>query len=159
MPITLNDLTVNIAHLDTATLMDDWQWLIGAHQRPVLVTAMGNVFVQDAGTGTISLPAAGTGKLIDIADSGQAFQARLSDAHFVSERFLVDDRVALREPGKTLAPGQLFGYETPPALGGGFDTDNLVPTDIEVHFSVSGQIHRQVNDLPAGTPIGAVKLG
>ncbi len=158
MPITLNDLTVNIAHLDRAALLSDWQWLIGSDRAPVLVTAMGNAFVQDTGTGAIALLDAGTGKLTDIADSFEAFQAALSDADFVGEHFLLDDWVGLRDAGKTLAPGQVFGYATPPVLGGGFDLDNLVATDIAVHFSISGQVHRQVKDLPEGASIDGIKL-
>ena len=158
MPIALNDLTVTIAHLDRATLLDEWRWLIGTNRAPVLVTALGNAFVQDSASGAITLLDAGTGQLNEIADSGEAFQALLSDTDFVSEHLLLDDWVALREAGKMLEPGQLFGYITPPVLGGGFGPDNMEPTDIEVHFSISGQIHRQVKDLPDGAPISSIKL-
>ena len=31
-------------------------------------------------------------------------------------------------------------------------------TDIEVHFSLNGQIHRQIKDLPEGTPVTGLHL-
>jgi hypothetical protein len=159
MPITLNDLTVNIDHLDQETLLAPWHWLIGARRLPILVTAMGNAFVQDADSGAISLLDAGTGKLVEVADSPQAFQALLGDTDFVMEQLLVNDWAAARDAGLMLAPGQVFGYKTPPVLGGGFETDNLEPTDIAVHFGLLGQIHQQVKDLPAGTPVSSIKIG
>lgn len=72
---------------------------------------------------------------------------------------LVDDVVGLRAAGKLLERGQVYGFEIPPVLGGSFDAENLVPSDLVVHFSLAGQIHRQVKDLPPGTPISQIKLG
>jgi len=158
MPITLDDLTVRIDHLDRGTLLADWQWRIGPDRFPILATAMGNAFVRDAATGAVALLDVGTGELIEIADSVDAFRSLLDDAVFVGEHFLVNDWIAVREAGKVLASGQVFGYIQPPALGGAFEPDNLEPTDIAVHFSVNGQIHRQVQDLPDGASIDSIKI-
>jgi hypothetical protein len=49
--ITLNDLTVNFRHLDPMALLDDWRWLIGERKRAVLITALGDAFVQDPDDG------------------------------------------------------------------------------------------------------------
>ena len=57
-----------------------------------------------------------------------------------------------------LAEGQIYSYKTPPVLGGEYSTDNLEPTGIAVHFSVLGQIHRQVKDLPPGTKIDRIVI-
>ena len=53
MPITLEDLTVDFGHADRAALLADWEWLIGPHRLPILITALGHAFVQDAGDGTV----------------------------------------------------------------------------------------------------------
>jgi len=63
----------------------------------------------------------------------------------------------LRDAGRTLGPGQVFSWRTPPALGGELVADNLEPTDVAVHFSLTGQIHRQIADLPEGTPIPEIR--
>lgn len=60
--------------------------------------------------------------------------------------------------GKRLAPSECFGYKVPPVLGGEVQPDNFEPTDLQVHFGILGQIHRQVKDLPPGTPIGKIKI-
>jgi hypothetical protein len=158
MPITLDDLTVDFSHVDRSTLLSDWQWLTGQHKLPVLVTAMGNVFVQDAEDGTISLLDPGEGKLRHVAASIEELQSLLADREFVYSEFMVEDFVSLQQTDRILAPGKVFGYIKPPVLGGSFDVDNLEPTDIEVHFSLSGQIHQQVKDLPDGTSISHVSI-
>jgi len=158
MPITMEDLTVGLDSTDRDSLLDDWRWLIGLDKQPILVTAMGNAFVQDPGSGVVELLDAGTGKLKQVAASFDEFKALLSDKSFVYENLLVDDVVHLRESGKLLEPGQVYGFEIPPALGGSFDAENVVPSDVSVHFSVSGQIHRKVKDLPEGTPMSQIRL-
>jgi hypothetical protein len=69
------------------------------------------------------------------------------------------DMVALLEArGERLAPGQCYSYQVPPCFGGPLTTDNVRAVPARVHFSVTGQMHRQIKDLPAGTQIGSVKL-
>jgi hypothetical protein len=68
---------------------------------------------------------------------------------------LVGDLLA---QGRRLRPGECFGYKIPPILGGEAQPGNSEPTDLEVHFEILGQIHRQVKDLPAGTPIGGITI-
>jgi hypothetical protein len=158
MPITLKELTVNFSHLDRSSLLTDWQWLIEEHRLPILITAMGNAFVQDTRDGAVSVLDPGEGKMREVAASVEAFQGLLSDREFVFSEFMVDDFISLQKAGKLLAQGQVFGYIKPPVLGGGFDVANLESTDIEIHFSLSGQIHRQVKDLPDGSPISQVSI-
>ena len=52
----------------------------------------------------------------------------------------------------------MFSFKHPPALGGTAAVDNLEPTDLEVHFSLTGQLHRQIAELPEGTPIERIRL-
>ena len=58
---------------------------------------------------------------------------------------LVGDLIA---GGKRLAPGQCYSYKIPPVLEGEIAPANFEPTDLSVHFSVLGQIHRQIKDTP-----------
>jgi hypothetical protein len=68
---------------------------------------------------------------------------------------LVGDILAL---GITRASHECFGFKKPPVLGGEYDPSNFEPTDISVHFSVLGQLHEQVKDLPEGTPISNINI-
>jgi hypothetical protein len=38
-------------------------------------------------------------------------------------------------------------------LGGTYDIDNFLPTDMSVHFTFTGQICEQIKELPHGTKI------
>ena len=59
-----------------------------------------------------------------------------------------------RMPG----PDECVGYRVPLFLGGRDDVTNLELTDAEVYWSVTGQLVRQVQNLPPGTPIGSVTM-
>lgn len=158
MAITLDDLTVNFAHLDREALLSEWRWLIGPCKQPILLAAIGDAYVQDPDDGSVHLLDVGGGALEQIAGSVDEFRALLADREFVTDSFVPSTIVALRNGGKTLAPGQIYSYIHPPVLGGKYSTDNMEPTDVSVHFSILGQIHRQVKDLPEGTPISSIRI-
>lgn len=168
--MTLNDLTVNFSHLDKQTLLIDWQWLIdssksrfvrwisSASKLPILITAGGNAFVQDVKVGAIYILNTVEGNIAQVSSSPQEFRQQLSEQEFVDRHFTVDMIVALRQAGVLLAPKQIYSYKVPPALGGKFEVSNIEVADIAVHFSVSGQIQRQIADLPAGASIANVRI-
>lgn len=154
--MTLDDLTVNFSHLDREALLADWRWLIGPTKQPILVAAIGDAYLHDPDNGSVHLLDVGGGALEQIADSVDEFRELLADREFVTDSFVPSTIVALRNEGKTLGPGQIYSYLKPPVLGGTYSTSNLEPTDVSVHFSVLGQIHEQVKDLPEGTTIDQI---
>lgn len=156
--MTLNDLTVNFSHLDRTTILEDWRWLIGTSKLPILITASGDAFVQDVNDGGVFALDTTAGKLDRVADTFDAFQALLADKSFVIERFAVQMVGALLSAGSVLAPGQVYSFKIPPALGGEHSIDNIEAVDMQVHFSVSGQILEQIFGLPPGTPITDVTI-
>jgi hypothetical protein len=158
MVITLDDLTANFNHLDRESLLEDWQWLLGDTKLPILISALGDAFVQDTDDGGVHLLDVGAGELTQVADNVQDFQALLGDREFVTDTLLPGLIIELRNAGKTLGPGEIYSFVNPPVLGGEYEVANLDPTLMEVHFSVFGQIYRQVADLPEGTPISEIKL-
>jgi hypothetical protein len=156
--ITLDDLTVNFNHLDREALLSEWRWLIGPRKQPILVAAIGDAYLQDPDDGTVHLLDVGGGALEQIAASVDEFRELLGDRDFVTDAFVPSTIVALRNEGKTLAAGQVYSYVKPPVLGGTYSTSNLEPTDVSVHFSILGQIHRQVKDFPEGTPVSSITI-
>jgi len=46
----------------------------------------------------------------------------------------------------------------PPILGGEYVLENLEPTDIAVHFVLTGQIDQKTRHVPTGTPIKSVEI-
>jgi len=157
-PITVEDLTVDFRHADRAALLSDWEWLIGAGRLPILITSLGHAFVQDVGDGTVHRLDTAFGELEQVAASPDELTGLLGDREFVIERLDAQLYGDLRAAGLELEPGQVFSFRTPPALGGEVAVENFEATDLEVHFSIMGQIHRQIADLPEGTPIPQIRI-
>ncbi|MEJ2855391.1 MULTISPECIES: T6SS immunity protein Tdi1 domain-containing protein [unclassified Saccharothrix] len=59
---------------------------------------------------------------------------------------------------RRLGFAECVGYRTPPFLGGTDDDDNLEVVDVEVYWSLTGQLYKQVKDLPEGTPVSGISL-
>lgn len=156
--MTLNDLTVKFNHLEQASILSDWEWLIGPDKLPILLTASGDAFVQDTRDGSIHVLDVGTASLMEIADSFEQFQSLLKEKEFVVNYFAVQMTGDLLASGSVLGTGQIYSLKLPLILGGEYDLSNIEATDIEVHFSISGQIHRQVSELPEGTRITGVSI-
>lgn len=143
--MTLNDLTVNISHLNRESLLDDWEWLLKGKFLPILVSASGDAFVQHVLNSQIWwLDTAGS-EFTKVADSIEEFNTLLSSSEFVAESFAVQMVGDLIQSAKSLSKGQVYSLVQPWLLGGKYNLNNIEPTDIEVHFSITGQVAQQVN--------------
>ena len=158
MPLTIDDLTVNFEHTDRAALLADWEWLIGPHRLPILISALGHAFVQDTGDGTVHQLDTVFGDVEQVAASEDELRALLGEREFVVERLTAQLVADLRNAGLVLGPHQVYAFSTPPALGGEVAVENAEIADLEVHLSLMGQLHRQIADLPEGTPISEIRL-
>jgi hypothetical protein len=157
MRITWNELTVNFEKHGADDLLSDWRWLLGDSMQLLIVSALGDMFLADA-EGHVHWLDTGSGQLEQVADSIEEFkrlmqQRENADQWFVPQ--LVGDLIAR---GLRLAPGQCYSYKKPPVLGGEIEPGNFEATDLSVHFSILGQIHRKVKDLPPGTKISDIKI-
>ena len=158
MQISMDDLTVNFEHLDRETLLSDWEWLIGPHRLPILISAVGDAFVQDTRDGTVHWLDTMFAELEQVAASDDELRALLGDREFVAERLGVQMFAELRAAGMELGPDQVVSLQVPPALGGEPTVENVGIVSLQVHFSVTGQVHRQIKDLPEGTPISEIRI-
>ncbi len=158
MRVTWNELIVDFERPGADGLLRDWRWLVGDSVRLLIVSAIGDMFLTDA-AGRVSWLDTGTGKLQQVAASVDEFQ-RLRQQREQADQWFIPQLVGdLITSGVRLSPGQCYSYKKPPILGGEIEPANFEPTDLSVHFSVLGQIHRQVKDLPAGTKITNIKIG
>ncbi len=157
MPITMNDLTISPNGVDMNALLSDWEWAMPEPLRPVLLTAMGDAFAQGE-SGAVYFIDMIEGAITPVADDGLSFQSLLSDTQFVTDHMFPSRIVDLRNAGKTLKPNHVYSHKQPLVLGGNDDVDNVEVTDVSVHVSVHGQIHRQVKDLPDGASIDSITI-
>lgn len=74
------------------------------------------------------------------------------------DRFSVNLVAPLLKSHGRPSDGKLFSLDVPPILNGDYSQDNLKECDIEVHFSMLGQIMEQAKSLPEGTPISDVSI-
>jgi len=158
MPITLDDLTVDFAHLKREEILTDWKWLIGKTKLPILLAASGDAFVEDTNDGSVQVLDVGAGKLTNVADSVEEFRSVLTDKQFVVDYFALEMIVDLRNSGKALKKGQIYSLKKPLILGGEYELENIEPTDVEIHFSTLGQIYEQASKLEPGTRITKVEI-
>ncbi len=156
--MTLNDLTVNFEHLKSDEVLSDWRWLIGSSKNPVLLSASGDAFIQDINDGTVYCLDTAVAEIHKVANSIDEFQQLLSDKEFVVNYFAVKMVGDLIKSNINLQNGQIYTFITPPVLGGEYTLENVEVTDIEIHFSLLGQIHNQIRNLPDGTPISEIKI-
>lgn len=152
MVITMKELTVNFNHLNYNTLLADWHWLIRPSKLPILLTASGNAFVQDAEGGPIHFLDVGRGKLHAVAADDNELHSLLTSKGFVATYFNIENVQALIQAGARLRPGQIYSFKILPTQGGQYATENIEATDISVHFSLTGQIQQKIIALPPDAP-------
>ena len=135
-------------------VLDDWRWLVGPKLQLWRVTRAGDALLRDPDDGSIHFLDVMSGKAERIADNQAAFESSVASSEN-ADRWLmpeiVDGQAAL---GMIPAANECLSLKHPPALGGQIDPDNFETCSVLVHFSIAGQIHQQVKDLPPGTKIG-----
>lgn len=154
MEITWNDLTINFTHIDINRLIESWYWLIGNDKKPILISSIGDLFLEDQ-NGIYWLNV-GEGIIEKVAENETEFKTKLNDNEIVNEWFLLELVAELKRTGLLLTEKKLYGYKTLPILGGEYTPENFELIDVEVHFELSGEIHKQIKDLPDGTKVNIV---
>ena len=157
MKITWDDLKVNFSNFKNRNILESWNWLIGNDKTPILVSSIGDVFLEDRNEKIYWLNV-GEGIIEKVAENKAAFKEKLNNKEVVNEWFLVELVAELKKGGMELTENKLYGFKKLPVLGGDYEVANFELTDIEVHFDLSGQIHKQVKDLPNGTKVNNVKM-
>jgi hypothetical protein len=152
MAINLDDVTINFQDLDLEDLFSAWQWRIGNQKGLILISKLGDMFLLGTDDAVYWLQT-DSGDLTKIADNLEHFEQLLTREEYLDNWFLPELIKQLVQAGKTLGPDQVYSYTKPPVMGGEYSIDNIDPTDVSVHFSFSGQICEQIQNLPDGTKV------
>ena len=152
--MAVDDLVVDLRGREDGDLLADWRWLLGDGMRPLLVSALGDVFVAD-GAGHVHRLETGWARLARIAGSVEEFHDLAREPARIEQWFGAGLVAALRARGLGLGAGECYGFDVPPAIGGDPDPRNLRPTDVALHLAILGQVHEQTRGLPEGTPVTA----
>jgi hypothetical protein len=155
MSLNLNHLIKDISKIDTTDICSDWQWLLDNQNQVVLVSAIGDMFLIGNDKSVYWLDT-GMAELNYVAENLEQFQNLLTDNETTDNWFLSDLVNRLISEGKILEENEVYSFKTLPILGGDFSTENFDTTDMSVHFSISGQIHKQLWDAQDGTKVNNV---
>jgi hypothetical protein len=133
-------------------LAESWAWLLKDPFRPVLFSVLGDMFFARDDDSVWWLNT-GTAEVTRVAESVDAFQERLGTDQ-AEEWFLPHLIELLHAAGKIPEDGECYTYVTLPILQEGrYEVDNLNPVSAWEHFSLTGEIHRQIAALPEGAKV------
>jgi|SRR5438046_6924127 len=150
-------LTIKTDGLPFESLLSDWRWLVQPHFTPVLMTAFGDLFLRDQ-TGGVHFLDLMSGKFKQVAASQEEFERLCDDTEQRRSWFIGFLLTEIRRSRGDLAAGECYSCKTPLSLGGQLDADNFERTELRVHYSTLGQLHRQTRHLPPGTKIDSIKI-
>lgn len=143
-------------------LLGPWGWLIGAgaSERFALLTltALGDAFLEEQSTGKVWFLDTLSGTFAVVAPDRAAFQTMLADGEFRRKylfEFLVHE---MRANSVFLELGECYSFKTPIVIGGFADAENTTVVKVEDHFSVLGQLHRQLGEVAEGFEVADVSV-
>ena len=157
MSSSLNHLIKDISKIDTTDICSDWQWLLENQNEVVLVSSIGDMFLE-ANDKSVYWLDTGRAELNYVAENREQFLKLLTDKETTDNWFLSGLVNQLISEGKILEENEVYSFKTLPILGGDFSTENFDTTDISVHFSICGQIHKQLWDAQDGTKVNSVNV-
>lgn len=132
-------------------LRDDWSWALPQPLRIVAINPFGNVVVSCV-DGHLWRVCPEELQTVELA-AGEDFNGLLADTDFREDWEFAEPAAAAAAALGPLAIGQCYGFKVWPVLGGGYDEGNYVIKLLEEWLSASGQVGRQVKDMPDGTRV------
>ena len=136
----------------TPDLLADWRWLLGGRPRLTGWSSAGDLFYFDEATRVCRLDT-GSGEFVLIADSISDFNSQLDDPVKAEELLLLPVVRAFEAAHGPLPEGRCLGFTTLPVFGGAYSIENRYSISVIEHASFTGDLHRQIRDLPDGTAI------
>jgi hypothetical protein len=138
------------AHVEDA--LASWDWLVPSTIKPLLATALGDLFVVET-SGAVSFLDIIAGTFQRVADSVTAWEQLLRDAEFLDSHFAPGFVSQLRESGAILAQGECYVPKHEPILGGSWELENWSPERWVWHLERQGRVHFAIKNLPDGEQI------
>lgn len=133
-----------------------WHWVGIGTKVPLFTSLFGDVFFR-ADDGFWWLDTL-EGNLARVWANADALKADLATASGQDQYLLAGLAFSAESRGLIPEPGQVYGFKTPPVLGGALDADNIETMDFVVGLHLAGQIHEQIRHLPPGTRISGFTM-
>jgi hypothetical protein len=147
-----SDLTVTPDEAAVRALRTSWNWLLGQDWSPLLFSILGDVFLRHEQQ--VEWLNTGTGEITTVSENEDAFREALATER-ADDWFMPGLVAALHEAGKRPGVGHCFTYAIYPIFAEGrYEVANFAVVPAWEHFSLSGDLHRQLSELPDGTQVG-----
>jgi hypothetical protein len=130
----------------------EWRWKLGGAAKIVALSRSGDAFVAQV-DGTIWWLDTGAGEFTEVAPSSEAFSQLLDQPASAARLLLapvVEEFIRLHGP---IPAGKCLGFTQLPVLGGSYSIENRWLSPAVEHFGLTGEVHRQIRDLPDGTRV------
>lgn len=150
--ISWEDLYIELPESATTPLLQEWRWKIGEGYSIYLISALGDLFLEDR-KGRIHWLDTGRGNFTQIARSTGEMATFLMDFEKVHEWFVHDLIREFHRMGSVNHSEEVYGCVIPPIVGGTYDPENFETIDAVDHIQRMGRIHHKVADLPEGADI------
>ena len=145
------ELTRSFTAGQFARALESWDWADIQNKQPVFTSPFGDVFFKaqdgfwflDLLEGTLTRP---------WPDAG-ALQAELNTAEGQDRYLMAGLAFAAERQGIIPSARQVLSFKVAPVLGAAIAVENIEVMDFEVIVHITGQLHRQVRDMPPGSRI------
>ena len=138
--------------LPIADPLAEWRWKLGGAAKVVALSRSGDAFVVQPG-GQIQWLDTGAGEVQSVAGSQTEFEALLDDPRESARLLLASVVQEFERRHGPFPPGTCLGFTKLPALGGAYSIENRYRLSAAEHFGVTGDLHRQLRDLPDGAKV------
>lgn len=141
---------------DIIDALESWDWMDFSDKTPFITTAFGDVFFESK-DGIFFLDSIG-GSLEKVASTKKELQDLLNTADGQDHFLMAGLVTAARDEGLVLNEGECYDFKVSPSLSGPMDLSNIQKMSFKVSLHISGQLMKQIKDLPEGTKINSVKF-
>jgi hypothetical protein len=136
--------------------LESWDWYDFSGKTPIAVTAFGDVFFESP-EGIYFLDKV-SGDFSVVCDTRNELE-KILNSQEGHDHYLMSELVLLaRERGLVLNEGECYEFKISPFLNGPVSFDNLQKMSFKVSLHITGQLLKQVKDLPPGTKITEVRF-
>ncbi len=129
-----------------------WRWKVGGDSRIVALTRSGDAFVERL-DGHVWWLDTGAGTFEEVAASRGEFEEMMADPDAASRLFLGQVVDAFIQANGAFPSGKCLGFTQLPVLGGTYTLENRWLSPAVEHFDLTGDLHRQMRDLPDGAQV------
>ncbi|MBN8733567.1 MAG: DUF1851 domain-containing protein [Acidobacteria bacterium] len=155
--LNFHDYIIDSDGTNWADLLAGWMDLLPPSVTVWFVNRFGDVFLvmED---GSVHLLDVGYGRIERLADSRDDLANQIDVGDNAEGWLLVPLAAQCLAAELIHSPDQCFGFKVSPILGGEYAVDNIVPTDLSVHYSFLADIYAQTKGLADGTQVRVIRM-